>query len=262
MAGGHVADVHQVEAGVHVGRHPPGQEVGDDPARSGVGAWSPGPTGAVGLTTTTCWPAAAASSARRSDATFERLYAPITCAGRQGRVLVAGARRPPAGRPWRRTRCAPSARPRRAAARRTLRGALDVGAVDLAGAGAGERVARRHVEDGVGAPRGRGARRAASSRSPGAGSQPAGSRPEPMLSGRTRARTVQPRASRSAATWPPMNPVAPVTRATLTASALQRARSIPCRSAWPAVARRRPEAQQRRAPRAGGARSAAGPRRG
>ena len=49
-------------------------------------------------------------------------------------------------------------------------------------------------------------RRRPSSRSPDTGSHPAGSRPEPMLAGRTSARTVQPWSRRSAATWPPMKP--------------------------------------------------------
>ena len=39
----------------------------------GVGAWSPGPTGAVGFTITTRRPSAAAASARRSDSSFDRL---------------------------------------------------------------------------------------------------------------------------------------------------------------------------------------------
>ena len=65
-----------------------------------------------------------------------------------------------------------------------------------------------------------------------------------MLAGRTSARTLQPWASRSAATWPPMNPVAPVTSAVLTA-ARPSVCSRPARSARPALAGGRAQADER-----------------
>ena len=213
---------HQFQAGVDVGRHPSGEEVGHDPPGGGRRVVA-GPTGAVGFTTATWRPSAAAASARRSDATFDRLYAPITCAGGRGCPRRPGCR-PRAGRRSPPTTCGPRARPPGPPrAGRCLYRQRSSGAPRRPGGGPA--CEGGDVEDGVG-PAGRALDHlGASRRSPATGSQPSGRRPDPMLCGRTRRAPPIGRARRWEATWPPTNPVAPVTSAVLTSASGASARA-------------------------------------
>ena len=143
----------------------------------GVGRRSPGPDRRRRVDDHGPLPARARPSPTSiSDATFERLYAPITCARGSGRGLVADPARRHADRRDRRG-VHQAARPPRPPRARTLAVPCDVGALHLARRAAPQRVVRGDVEDRVAAARGAAHRPRRRAGRPSTGSAPAGQAP-------------------------------------------------------------------------------------